>query len=132
MTTFLIKNTALDSSNWVKINGVSFIPGYKRQTSADPLNGSKQPTIPEGLNIGLSSPQLSIIGFIDVDEFTSAELYSTTPSTLTGTFEDGTSKTGYMTLGNNLYSRGKFIKGIIKRIFKGMSKIGRLEHWPEE
>ena len=40
--------------------------------------------------------------------------------------------TGYMTLGKNLYSRGKFIKGLIKRIFKGMSKIGKLQHWPED
>jgi len=40
--------------------------------------------------------------------------------------------TGYMTLGKNLYARGKFIKGLIKRIFKGMSKIGKLEHWPED
>lgn len=39
---------------------------------------------------------------------------------------------GYMTLGKNLYTRGKFIKGLIKRIFKGMSKIGKLEHWPDD
>ncbi|NHI92408.1 MAG: DUF362 domain-containing protein [Candidatus Lokiarchaeota archaeon] len=40
--------------------------------------------------------------------------------------------TGYMTLGKTLYTRKKFLIGLIKRIFKGMSKIGRLEHWPQD
>ena len=40
--------------------------------------------------------------------------------------------TGYMTLGKALYSKKKFLVGLIKRLFKGMSKIGKLEHWPED
>ena len=39
---------------------------------------------------------------------------------------------GYMTMGKALYKRRTFYKGLIKRLFKGMSKIGRLAHWPEK
>ncbi len=37
---------------------------------------------------------------------------------------------GYMTFGKALYRRRTFIKGLIKRLFKGMGKIGKLNHWP--
>jgi len=39
---------------------------------------------------------------------------------------------GYMSLGKALYARKQFIIGLVKRLFKGMNKIGRLSHWPED
>ena len=38
---------------------------------------------------------------------------------------------GYMALGKALYTKKKFYIGLLKRLVKGMSKIGKLGHWPD-
>ncbi|MFX0136841.1 MAG: hypothetical protein ACFFDN_24605, partial [Candidatus Hodarchaeota archaeon] len=37
---------------------------------------------------------------------------------------------GYMSLGKAMYSKRSFYWGLIKRLFKGMNKIGKMAHWP--
>lgn len=37
---------------------------------------------------------------------------------------------GYMSLGKAMYTKRSFYWGLIKRLFKGMNKIGKMAHWP--
>lgn len=98
-----IKNSDLDGGNWVKMQGVSFVPGYSKRTSAPPLDGQFSGTsylIGKGDNVGVEQPSFTIQGVLSLHDFSVlTHLWSTTPSTVTSKAEDGTSMAGYVTLG---------------------------------
>jgi hypothetical protein len=104
MADFQIKNTNVDSNNWINLRLTSFNLALQKTNYANPLNGYSLAKLPEGKKVQIQ-PIAWVLGFvIDVDDFASnTELWSLTPSTLTGTCQDGSSKTSLMNLGA-LYS----------------------------
>lgn len=100
MTDIRIRNSSIDSNNWVNLKGAMFTPSFKRMNEAIPINGVQTATLPEGDRIGLDVPIITIKGYINVDDFAStAELWSETPSTVASSGEDGTSNANTVTLG---------------------------------
>lgn len=100
MVQITIKNSNIDSNNAVILRAANILPGYSKQNNADALWGTDQIQLPEGKVTGVLPPSFTVTGVIDVDDLDGdTELWSETPSTLSGTFADGTSKVGYVTLG---------------------------------
>lgn len=98
-----IKNTAIDGGNWVDFNGATFEPNYGRRTNVPPVDGQFSGTdyiIAKGDRVGVENPIISVQGSISTTQFsTLSDLWSSTPSTITSTGEDGVSQTGKITLG---------------------------------
>jgi hypothetical protein len=98
-----IKNSNLDSNNWVNCVGVTFKPSYKRILKINPLHGQFSGTnyLPaKGDQVGIENPVFSLRGVINLSDYsTVAHVWSTTPSTVTSTSEDAVSMGGVITLG---------------------------------
>jgi len=97
-----IKNTNLDSNNWVNCFGVTFTPAYKKLVNTNPLNGQFSGTaylIAQADKVGVENPVFTIRGQLNTNDYsTAADIWDGNPSGVSSTSEDGTSMTNAVTL----------------------------------
>jgi len=99
--TLQIKNSNIDSNNWVNLNGIVFKPVYGNRVKINPTDGQFSGTafvIAEADQTGIENPKFSIRGVINTADFsTIADIWNANPSTVTSTPE-----TGGGTMANNV------------------------------
>jgi hypothetical protein len=99
-----IKNSNLNSNNYVNLQGVHFNPGnWKKKVNAPGVDGQFSGTsykIGKGDQVGIENPSISVVGVISTADFASNnQLWSVTPSTASHNAEDGSSMANMVTLG---------------------------------
>lgn len=106
MTYFEIRNTLLDSNNWVQFDSAG-LPSFswRRRARINPLDGqtdnsSTRYTIAQSDVTGVENPASTVPLFIDVHDFTTdAQFWNQAPSTNTYTSPEGVSMVNRGTLG---------------------------------
>ncbi len=106
MTFIQIRNTNLDSGNWVDLNGATFTAGYRRRNNSKPLDGQVNTTtsafqIAKADRTGVENPVFTISGIIDIYDLSNLNdhMWRITPSAATITDTSGATMAGSMTLG---------------------------------
>jgi len=98
-----IKNSNLDSNNWVNLFGATFQVSYKIRNKTNPLDGQFTGTnynIATADKIGVENPVITIRGMISTHEYdTDAQFWLVTPSTSSSTSEEKISMANYVTMG---------------------------------
>ena len=101
-----IRNTNLDSNNWVDLNGAMFTPGYRRRNNSRPLDGQVDTStsafqIAKADRSGVENPVFIIQGVINLDDFAhlNEHIWRTNPSAATITDVSGATMAGSVTLG---------------------------------